>query len=185
MRAFIRPFATALSVAALAATLATFSANSAQAQAGGAPPQLKQIALTEKQVEGVIAAQKDMNPITAKLSPNAKPDPKVLAQLEGVAKKNGFASYDEFNNVMDNIGLVMGGIDPTSKKYVGYEAVIKSEIAQVQADKKMSAADKKQALDDLNGSLKMPEPPVQNKGNIDLVSKYYDKLEAVMGTEQQ
>ncbi len=185
MRAFFRPFATALTIAGLAAALAAFSASSAQAQAGGAPPQLKQIALTEKQVQGAIAAQKEMNPITEKMQENSKPDPKVMAQLEGIAKKNGFASYDEFGNVMDNIGLVLGGVDPATKKYVGSEAVIKSQIAQVQADKKMSAADKKQALDDLNAALKSPEPPVQNKGNIDLVAKYYDQLEAVMGQDQR
>jgi hypothetical protein len=184
MHRLIRPVVAALTIVCAAASFASLTTNSALAQAGGAPPQLKQVALTDKQIDGVIAAQKEMNPITEKLTPNAKPDPKVLAQLESVAKKNGFASYDEFSNVMDNIGLVMGGIDPTTKKYVGSEAVIKSEIAQVQADKKMSAADKKQALDELNASLKMPEPPIQNKGNIDLVTKNYDKLEAVMGEQQ-
>ena len=110
------------------------------------------------------------------MQPNAKPDPEVMAALDGVAKKNGFASYDEYNTVMDNIGLVFGGIDPASKKYVGSEAVIKAQIAQVQADKKMSAKDKKAALDDLNAALKQPEPTIQNKGNIDLVVENYDKL---------
>jgi hypothetical protein len=49
----------------------------------------------------------------------------------------------------------------------------------------MSAKDKKQALDDLNMAMKSPEPPVENKGNIDLVLKYYDKLSAVLGQDQQ
>ena len=184
MRAFIRPFAIALSIAGLAAALAAFSASSAQAQAGGAPPQLKQMVLTEKQVEGAIAAQTEMSPITEKMQENSKPDPKVVAQLEAIAKKNGFASYDEFNNVMDNISLVFGGIDPASKKYVGSEAVIKAQIAQLQADKKMSAKDKKEALDELNEALKMPAPAIENKANIDLVGKYYDKLIAVLGNDQ-
>ena len=87
--------------------------------------------------------------------------------------------------MLDNINLVEAGIDPASKKYVGSEAVVKLQIAQIQADKKMSAKDKKQALDDLNMALKAPEPPVQNKGNIDLVVKYYDKLNAVLGQDQQ
>jgi hypothetical protein len=67
---------------------------------------------------------------------------------------------------------------------VGSEAVIKEQIAQVEADKKMPAADKKQALADLNMALKSPEPPIQNKGNIDLVAKYYDKLAELMGDDQ-
>jgi hypothetical protein len=79
---------------------------------------------------------------------------------------------------------VLAGFDPVSKKYVGTEAVIKAQIAQVQADKKMSAKDKKDALADLNQALKAPEPPIENRGNIDLVGKYFDKLAAIMGDDQ-
>ena len=161
----------------------------APAQAAPPPPQqeapLKQIALTEKQVEGVLAASKEMDPITEKIPENAKPDPKITAQLEGIAKKNGFASYDDYNLVVDNISLVLGGFDPATKKYVGAEAVIKAQIAQVQADKKMSAKDKKEALADLNDALKSPPPAIENKGNIDLVGKYYDKLADALGDDQQ
>jgi hypothetical protein len=196
MRDFVRPVAAALSIACLAVAMAILSAGSALAQAKQAPakqmapapqaaapqpPALKQIALTDKQIEGVLAAQKDMDTITEKLPENAKPDPKVTAQLDGVAKKNGFAGYDDYNNVIDNISLVLGGFDPATKKYVGSEAVIKAQIAEVQADKKMSAKDKKDALADLNAALKAPEPPIENKGNIDLVTKYYDKLAAALG----
>ena len=123
--------------------------------------------------------------ITEKLPENAQPDAKVIAQLDAVAKKNGFAGYDDYNNVTDNIGLVIAGVDPVTKKYVGNEAVIKSQIAQVQADKKMSAKDKKDALADLNEALKNPAPAIQNKGNIDLVTKYYDQLAALMGGGDQ
>jgi hypothetical protein len=192
MREFIRPVAAALTIVCLATSFAALSTGSALAQAKDAapaaqaaqPPQLKQIALSEKQVDGVVAAQKEMNPITDKLPENAQPDAKVMAQLEGIAKRNGFASFDEYNNVIDNITLVMGGIDPATKKYVGSEAVIKSQIAQVEADKKMPANDKKQALSDLNTALKAPEPQVENKGNIDLVVKNYDKLNDVLGGDQ-
>jgi hypothetical protein len=197
MREFVRPAAAALSIACLAfamvamapaAALAQSKQPPAPAQAApppGQPPALKQMALTDKQIQAVLSAQKDMDAITEKLPDNAKPDPKVTAQLEAAAKKNGFASYDEYNDVIDNISLVLGGFDPATKKYVGAEAVIKAQIAQVQADKKMSAKDKKEALDDLNQALKAPAPAVENKGNIDLVGKYYDKLAEALGADQQ
>jgi hypothetical protein len=197
MREFIRPAAVALSVACLALSVAAMSTEGALAQAKepsspaqaapppGQPPALKQMALTEKQIQGVLTAQKDLDAITAKLPDNAPPDAKVTAQLDAVAKKNGFASYDEYNDVIDNISLVLGGFDPATKKYVGSEAVIKAQIAQVQADKKMSAKDKKEALADLNEALKAPAPPIENKGNIDLVGKYYDKLADALGDDQQ
>jgi hypothetical protein len=193
MRESIRPLVAALSAACLAVCIGIISTGGALAQARpaptqqGAPPQpppLKQIALTDKQIEGVIAAAKDMDAITEKLPENARPDPKVLAQLDAVSKKYGFASYDEYNTVVDNISIVLAGFDPASKKYVGAEAVIKGQIAQVQADKKMSPKDKKEALAELNQALNAPEPPIENKGNIDLVGKYYDKLAAIMGDDQ-
>jgi hypothetical protein len=195
MREFVRPSTAALSIACLAAALAMLPATGALAQAKQPPaavqaapqevPAVKQMALTEKQVQGVLAAQKDMDAITDKLSENSKPDPKVTASLEAVAKKNGFASYDEYNNVVDNISLVLAGFDPATKKYVGSDAVIKAQIAQVQADTKMPAKDKKEALADLNEALKQPAPAIENKGNIDLVGKYYDKLADAMGNDQQ
>jgi len=200
MREFVRPIAVAVSIACLAASLAIMSTGGALAQAKQAPPKqmapaqaapppqeatVKQMALTEKQIEGVLAAQKDMDAITAKLPEDAKPDPKITAQLDGVAKKNGFAGYDEYSNVVDNISLVLAGFDPTTKKYVGTETVIKAQITQVQADKKMSAKDKKEALADLNEALKSPAPPIENKGNIDLVTKYYDKLADALGDDQE
>jgi hypothetical protein len=193
MREFIRTLVVTLSVACLAASFAVMSSDGAlaQAKAGPAPqgapmqpPPFKQIALTDKQIEGVIAAAKDMDAITEKLPENARPDPKVMGQLDAVAKKNGFAGFDEYNNVVDNISIVMAGFDPATKKYVGTEAVIKAQIAQVQADKRMSPNDKKDALAELNQALKAPEPPIENKGNIDLVAKYYDKLAAIMSDDQ-
>ena len=197
MREFVRPVAVALSIACLTAAMAIGSTGSALAQAKqqmapaqaapppGQPPALKQMALTEKQIESVLAVQKDMDAITDKLPDNAKPDPKVTAQLDAVARKNGFAGYDEYTNVIDNISLVLGGFEPASKKYVGPDAVIKAQIAEVQADKKMSAKDKKEALADLNEALKAPAPPIENKGNIELVAKYYDKLADALGGDQQ
>lgn len=197
MPASLRPALTALSVACLvsAASLASSGAAFAQAKQQAAPaqpaapaqqqaPALKQIALTDKQLDGVLAAQKDMDAITEKLPENTAPDQKVIGQLDGVAKKHGFSGYDDYNNVVDNISLVLGGFDPGTKKYVGTEAVIKAQIAQVQADKKMPAKDKKEALDELNEALKTPAPAIENKGNIDLVGKYYDKLVAALGDDQ-
>ena len=200
MREIFRPAASALSVACLALAIATISSGDVLAQAKQAPPKqaapaapppqqeapaIKQIALTEKQVEGVLAAQKDMDAITDKIPENAKPDPKVDAQLEAVAKKNGFASYDDYNTVVDNISLVLGGFDPATKTFVGAEAVLKAQIAQIQADKKMPAKDKKEALADLNEALKSPPPAIENKGNIDIVAKFYDKLADALGEGEE
>src|SRR4051794_5540754 len=99
----LRSLSAALSLGGLAVSLAVASTTGAFAQAKQAPPAkqaapapqaapppeapLKQIALTEKQIEGVLASQKEMDAITEKLPEDAKPDPKITAQLDGVAKK--------------------------------------------------------------------------------------------------
>jgi hypothetical protein len=194
MSASLRPVLIALGVACAVSATALGASGSAFAQAKPAAPAqqaapaqapaLKQIALTDKQLDGVLAAQKDFDAITEKLPENAAPDQKVLAQLDAVAKKHGFAGYDDYNTVVDNISLVLGGFDPATKKYVGTEAVIKAQIAQLEADKKMPAKDKKEALDELNAALKTPAPEVENKGNIELVGKYYDKLLAALGDDE-
>ena len=198
MRKFFRPALATLSIACLASVLALASTDIALAQAkqqqpaaGQAapppaqPPEIKQMALTDKQIEAVLAAKKDFDTITDKLPNNVPADQKGLAQLDAVARKNGFANYAEYAIVADNIGLVLAGFDPATKKYVGAEAVIKARIALVQADKKMSADDKKEALAELNEALKSPPPAVTIKANIDLVTKYYDKLAAALADDQE
>jgi hypothetical protein len=193
MRKFVRPLAAILPIICI--VVVSGGDGMAQTKPLAAPvqasppsaqsPALKQMALTDKQIEGVLAAQKEMDAITEKLPDDSRPDPKVTAQLDAIAKKNGFASYDEYNDVIDNISLVLGGIDPATKKYVGPEAIIKAQIAQIQADNNMPANDKKQALADLNEALKAPSPPIENKGNIDVVMKYYDRLADALGDDQQ
>jgi len=200
MHGLLRPAFTALSVACLISAASFASSGAAFAQtksqpapkqaapapsqaAPAQPPALKQIALTEQQIESVIAAQKEMDAITDKLPENAAPDQKMLSQLDGVAKKHGFASYDDYNNVIENISLVLSGFDPVSKKYVGSEAVINAQITQIKADKKMSEKDRKEALSELDAALKSPPPALENKANIDLITKYYDKLMGVFGGE--
>ncbi len=160
----------------------------AQKQAAPAPqpeqPAFKEVALTDKQVEGVIDSQKEMDAVAAKIpqpkgNEPPKPDPAIKAQFDDVAKKHGFADYADYNGAVETISVVLGGFDPKTKTYVGPEAMMKQQIAAVQADKKMPAKDKKAALDEMNAMLKSPPPTVQ-KSNIDLVGKYYDKLAALL-----
>ncbi|MDO8980805.1 MAG: hypothetical protein Q7V17_16395 [Afipia sp.] len=157
-------------------------------EAAPAPaPAAKQVALTDKQIESVLAAQKDLDALGSQQSadkPGAKAPPNMLGKIDDVAKKHGFTNYADFAIVQNNIELVMSGFDPKTKTYVGPEAVIKQQIADIQADKKMPAAEKKEALADLNQALKTPPPALEYKANIELVGKYYDKLAAMMQEDE-
>ncbi len=65
---------------------------------GATAQQVKQIKLTEKHIQGFMAASKDMAQLYEGANPD-KPDPKVEAQAGVVAKKNGFASLAEYDGV--------------------------------------------------------------------------------------
>ncbi len=183
MRALIRFSITALSIALMVSLTLVASNRDVRAQqaAAPAPEEAKQIPLTEKQIDQFIAAQKDISAITDELPENAadKPDPQVMAQLDGVAKKYNFASFEEYNEVAGSIGLVMGGIDPQTKKYVGAEAVLKNEIDGVMTDQNISPEDKKEQLEQLDEEMKSVEP-VKIPANIELVTKNLDKLSAAI-----
>lgn len=178
----VRPLAAAFALCCLAASPPLFAPDAAlaQSQPAGAPDEpMKQVALTEAQIQAYLAAAPDVEPILDKApqSDSDQLDPKLLAQLDAAAKKHQFASFEDYQDVAANIGLVMDGVDPQTKKYVGADVILKKQIAEVQADAKMPAADKKQALAELNEALKSIEP-IKNAGNIDLVLKDYDKLAA-------
>ena len=99
----------------------------ASAQPAGEPV-AKQIQLTEKQVLGFIAAQKDMAPILEKIQgPSADQlPPQIKAELEAAAKKHGFKDFNDYD--------------------------------EVTANKALPAEEKKQMLEELNEALKSAQP---------------------------
>jgi hypothetical protein len=148
--------------------LALFDNGAATAQ------EVKQIKLTEKHIQGFMAAYDDI----AKLYYDANPgkrDPKVDAQAAVVAKKNGFASLAQYEDVSTNITMIMSGIDPQTKKFTEPPEQIKNEIAALKADKSVPEAEKKEGLAQLEAALKIAKP-IQFKENIALVLKYFDQL---------
>jgi DNA-binding transcriptional MerR regulator len=75
--------------------------------------------------------------------------------------------------------MVMAGIDPETKQYTPADVAIRQQIKDIEADKSLPADERKQALDELNESLKAAQP-IRNPANVELVKKYYDKVEAVL-----
>jgi hypothetical protein len=201
MRDFVRFPIAVLAVAAFALFGSAALNGAAMAQAPKQPPApaakqappaqepaqapLKQIELTDKQIESLLAAQKEMDAVSDKLPAGAadNPDPKLQAQFDAIVKKNGFASFDEYGAVYDNVSLVMSGIDPKTKAFTEPPEALKKQIAAVQAEAKIPAKDKKAILDDMNEALKMVEP-VKYPANVTLVIKYYDKLGALMQDDE-
>jgi hypothetical protein len=151
------------------AALALFDPGAVIAQS-----QPKQIKLSEKQVLGYVASMADMAKLDDSANPD-KPDPRLEAQAAAVARKNGFASLAEYDEVAYNIYLIYYGIDPQTKKFTEPPDRIRQEIEALKADKTISEAEKKQDLEELEAALKTAKP-IQFRENIELVRKYYEKL---------
>jgi hypothetical protein len=142
--------------------------------------EVKQIKLTEKHIQGFMAASKDMAKLYDGADPSAdKPDPKVEAQAGAIAKKSGFASLVEYEDASMNIAMIMYGIDPQTKKFTDPSEQIKKEIAALKGDQSVPEAEKREGLEQLEAALKDAKP-VQFKENIALVLKYFAKLAPIM-----
>ena len=147
------------------------------AAASAEPPQPKQVTLTQKSLDNLIAAQKEIRDLQAKMPKDDKaPDAKFEGQIDAAMKKNGFASTSDFADASYSVGVVLAGMDPDSGKYIGAEAATKKQVEEVTADKQMPPKEKKEALDELNEVLKAGSTDRPAQGNIDLVTANLSKL---------
>src|SRR5262245_57408745 len=162
-----------LFVTAVAAVAVVYLAGLASAQAP-----VKQIKLSEKQIEAFIAAHKDMAEAFDKTSAE-KSDTAIQAQLDGIAKKYGFKDHSEYDEVVTNIQMVMFGIDPQTKVFTDPPTLAKRELDDAIADKSLPEKERKQLVEELTDQLKMAQP-IMHPSNIELVKKYYDKLEPLL-----
>ena len=143
-------------------------------------PEFKQLKLTDKQVQGFISAQKELTAIAAKLQQAGdKPDPKLQAELDDIAKKSGFGNFAELDDVAANISMVMAGIDPQSGAYTDPVEAIKSEMEEIKKDASIPEKDKKQMIEEMTEALKTT-PPLQYKENIEIVKKHQKDIEKAL-----
>jgi hypothetical protein len=141
---------------------------------------INQIKLTEKQVQGFIAAQKDLTGIAGELqAAGDKPDAKLQSKLEDIAKKQGFATFAELDDVAANISLVMAGLDPQSGEFSDPIEMLKKEMEEIKADNSIPAKDKKQMLEELAEALKTT-PPLKYSENIAVVKKHREAIEKAL-----
>jgi hypothetical protein len=164
-----------LALAALAIAFISFPASlSAQVAA-------TQMRLTAQHVERFIAAQRDLSAVVEKMQNAASLEPantKYRAELEAVTKRYGFSDFAEYEAVAANIWLVVAQIDPQTRVYTDPETVIKKEIEETTADKAIPNREKKLLVEELQQALKSAESIQCPRSNVELVQKYYDRIDA-------
>jgi hypothetical protein len=139
--------------------VATFAAVALIHFIGAATAQtpVKQIKLTEEQVQNFIAAK---TPVAKEIqgSTSDQPDPKLQAGSEAVVKKSGFKDFAEYDNVAANILMVVAGIDPLTKRYTDPQSAVKKWIANVTADRTVPQKVQKELLNEFEKVLKAAQP---------------------------
>ncbi|MFA5950664.1 MAG: hypothetical protein WC807_10310 [Hyphomicrobium sp.] len=144
---------------------------------------LKQIELNDKLVQSFIDAQKDFAPLSSKLAEGGeKPDPALTKELEDIAKKHGFTSFAEFEDVGANITIVLDGLDRTSGAYTDPVEKMKKELEEIKADASIPAEDKKLAVDDLTQEIAAAQA-LKYKQNVDVVKKNLAAIEQLIPEE--
>lgn len=161
-------------------TILAFGFAFALGPAAAQDTEFKQVKLTEKHIKGFIAAQSDLNKIADKLQGESEElDDKTKAELEAIAKKNGFANFDELDLVAANISMVMAGIDPETGEYSDPVESITKEIQEIKADNSIPENEKKQMLEEMEEALKMT-PNLEHPENVQIVKKYRAEIDKAL-----
>ena len=109
-----------LFIAAFAAVAVVHFSGAVSAQAP-----VKQMKLSEKQVEGFIAVQGDIATVVEKTKGAVfSDDGKYRAELSAVTRKRGFKDFAEYETVAANISMVMAAIDPQTKAFTDPQTAI-------------------------------------------------------------
>jgi hypothetical protein len=152
----------------------------AQQAAAPAAPEIRQLQLNEKQVQGFLGAQKDLVSITAKLEAAGDTiDEKLQKELDDIGRKHGFKDFADFEEIRANIMMVLAGIDPDTGEYSDPIELIKKDIEAIKADKALSEEDRKAQLEEMNEALKEMQP-LKYTANIDVVKKYAKQIDEVL-----
>jgi hypothetical protein len=141
---------------------------------------VKQIKLTEDQVTHFVAAQTDLAAIASKIqAAGDTPDPALQTELEGIATKHGFSNFAELDDVAANISIVMAGLDTESGNFVDPVDALRKQRDDVQKDKTIPDADRKQLIDELTEAINTT-PQLQYKENVDIVKAHRAEIEKAL-----
>ena len=136
----------------------------------------EQIQLTPALVKGYIAANARLSELFDRMdNSDSNPDPKLDAEVEGVAKRHGFKNYDELANVGSNIGFVMSGIDEEDGSFKEPLEFLYEELTAVEQDLSLDVEEKQQLIASIKESIEQT-PKLKYPGNVEIVRPYLNEL---------
>ena len=150
---------------------------SAPALAQSADSSINQMELTEAEVQAYVAAQYDLKRVIFRLPEDRAdlPDVKSPAQLEAMLRRYGFKNLNEYIGIADNIALVLEGVDPATKSYIGAKALLERQLTEIEADPSINPHERAVAAAELYAAMRVIAP-VRYPANITLVVKNLDAI---------
>jgi len=151
-----------------------------KSEQGESAESVTQIKLSEAQVKGYIAAQPEMAAIFPKLEKAGdNPNPELEAEVDGIAKKHGFADFNELNEVATTISIVMAGFDSDTGEFTEPREALKKELQEVKADSSIPPDEKKQLIEELTQDIKTT-PALAHRENVELVKAHREAIEKAL-----
>lgn len=145
--------------------------------------QLNQMKLTDAHIKQFIAAHEDYVPLADQMR-EAGEDPTValMAKLNGIAQEHGFKDFSEYEDVRENISIVLDGLDPETGVYTDPVEKMKRERDALLADETLPEEDRKLAVDDIEQEIAVAEP-LQFKQNIEVVKRNRKAIQIFLPAE--
>ena len=141
---------------------------------------IKQIKLTEEQVKSFISAQPDLATVAPKLQEAGDTiEPGLQTELDNIAKKHGFATFTELDDVAANISIVMAGLDSKSGEFTEPVEALKKELTDVTADASIPDSDKKELIKELGEAINTT-PRLEHLENVELVKAHRAEIEKAL-----
>ena len=141
--------------------------------------QFQQVELTAEMVEKFIAAQKLIREKATEIETADGDDQQLTALLGEIAKKAGFASFEEFDNVAANVTLIMAGISLETGVYTDPKDSIRVEMEDIKADASLTDVQRKALIEELDEAIKLT-PDVKFPKNVEVVKKYAKEIETAL-----
>lgn len=166
-----------MNIAAAVALAMAGLASQAPAQEHGSPPQ---VLLDEKTITAVIAAQPDLRAFASHLDePGVELTDAQEKELDGIAKKHGFADYTALEDATATISLVLAGIDRETGEFTEPVEVLKQELKEIEADKDLEPAERTVLVEELQQAI-ASDPKIEHPQNIEMVRKFHKQLDEAL-----
>ena len=137
----------------------------------------QQLQLTEAQIKGYLAAQPQFDSLLDKIEKAGEtPDAKLVDGLEALARKHGFASFEELDSVISNISFVLSGFTEDAGDFREPRDAMAAEVELLKTDKQIPEKERKVLMEELKEAIETT-PKLKFQSNVALVKKYFKELD--------